>query len=148
MHSNNPTAPCRTHNGQECAHAGRTTRKGPTILAGPFYTALESYCFSQSLPQSVPIPCCHSLPDLFKKGGRQASRRFRHALPSPSEENQGAVNPMVKTKAACRASVGHRGKHFLQAMHSLAAISGIKLISLWVPRSTKPMAFFFATSAQ
>jgi hypothetical protein len=36
---------------------------------------------------------------------------------------------LVKTKAACNAEVGQSGKHSLQSQHSLAAISGTKLIS-------------------
>ena len=39
-------------------------------------------------------------------------------------------------------------QHSPQDGHSLAAISGINIISRWLPRPMKPIAFFFLTSAQ
>jgi hypothetical protein len=39
------------------------------------------------------------------------------------------VSDLIRTKAACNAEVGQSGKHSLQSQHSLAAISGTKLIS-------------------
>ena len=60
----------------------------------------------------------------------------------------GELSALVKTKAACSASVGQSGKHSLQSQHSLEAMSGMKLISFLVPLSTNPTAYFFLTSAQ
>jgi hypothetical protein len=60
----------------------------------------------------------------------------------------GNARDSTSTNAACRYEVGQRGKHSLQLLHSLAAISGMKLISFLVPRSMNPTACFFATSAQ
>ena len=65
-----------------------------------------------------------------------------------SEEGEGNARAWVKTKAAWRYDVGQSSKHSLQLLHSLEAISGMKLISFLVPLSTNPTAFFFFTSAQ
>lgn len=66
----------------------------------------------------------------------------------PGQEGEGENSALVKTKAACSADVGQSGKHSLQSQHSFKAISGMKLISLFIPLPTNPIAFFFLTSAQ
>ena len=60
----------------------------------------------------------------------------------------GNAKDWVKTNAAWRYDVGQSEKHSLQALHSLAAISGIKLISFRMPLSTNPTACCCFTSAQ
>jgi len=56
--------------------------------------------------------------------------------PEAQCEEDWGDSALVKTKAAWNASVGQSGKHSLQFQHSLAAISGMKLISFLMPLST------------
>ena len=77
-----------------------------------------------------------------------SQRIVAYSFEVDSEEVEGNASDSVKTKAAWRYDVGQSGKHSLQSWHSLAAISGIKLISFLIPLSTNPSALALFTSAQ
>ena len=79
---------------------------------------------------------------------RSMEIRDRHPLLRQSRVLKLAPTTALKSKASCKAVVGHSGKHSLQSEQTPEAISVMKLISRVGPRLTKPTAFFCLIKAQ